>query len=825
MDMHAPAKERLVVIGNGMAGARTLEEILARGGAARFDITVFGDEPYGNYNRILLSNMLSGVSDASEIFINPLAWYDENDITLHAGQRITDIDRAAKCVRSDHGLVVHYDKLLIATGSRAFIPPMKGALRGDGTMRDGVFGFRTLDDCNAIMACAQRSKRAAVIGGGLLGLEAARGLLNHGCAVHVVHLGRQLMPAQLDQQAARLLRTTMERMGVAIHLEKNTSEILTRFDEDGIKRVSGLAFKDGTTLDCDMVVISAGIRPNAEIARAAGLTVERAIVVGNDMRTTDDRDIFAVGECVQHRDRVYGLVAPLWEQAKVVADHLTGANLQSAYHGSKLATKLKVMGVELASMGITEPEDERDEIIQFIEPRHGTYKKLIVRDGRLVGGILMGDISKAAFLMQAFDRDSPLPEERLSLLFDLGTPSQAVTFDEMPNDQQVCNCNGVSKGQIGACVATGARTSKAVMTATRAGMGCGSCKGLVGDLVAHFAGGAVEEDPSVHYYVPTIPMAKPELSAAVRQQNLRSVSQVFRALSVDGREDAASKPALASLLITIWAGDYVDERDARFINDRVHGNIQKDGTFSVVPEMAGGITTADELIRIGQVAKKHNVPLVKLTGGQRIDLVGIPKEDLPAVWADLGMSAGWAWGKSYRTCKSCIGPQFCRFGLGDSMGLAQKVEQRYRGLDSPAKMKLATAGCPRNCSEAMVKDLGMVAIGDGKWEIYVGGAAGAHIRKGDVLAVADSEEEALKISDRFFQYYRENAKWKERTYTFMERMGLARIKSVIVDDAEGICADLDAAMALARSAVRDPWLERDAPATPNQFTSRVAENV
>jgi nitrite reductase (NADH) large subunit len=574
-----------------------------------------------------------------------------------------------------------------------------------------------------------------------------------------------------------------------------------------------------------MVVISAGIRPNAEIARGCGLTVERAIVVGNDMRSPDDRNVFAVGECVQHRDRVYGLVAPLWEQAKVVADQITGTNIESAYHGSKLATKLKVMGVELASMGITEPEDERDEIVQFIEPRRGTYKKLIVRDGRLVGAILMGDISKAAFLMQAFDRDSPLPDERLSLLFDLGTPAQAVTLDEMPNDQQVCNCNGVSKGAIGACVATGARTPKAVMAATRAGMGCGSCKGLVGELVAHFCGGELEEDPSVHYYVPTIPMAKPELTAAIRQQNLRSVSQVFRALAIDGREDAASKPALASLLITIWAGDYVDERDARFINDRVHGNIQKDATFSVVPEMAGGITTADELIHIGQVAKKHNVPLVKLTGGQRIDLVGIPKENLPAIWADLGMPAGWAWGKSYRTCKSCIGTEFCRFGLGDSMGLAQKIEQRYRGLDSPAKMKLATAGCPRNCSEAMVKDLGLVAIGDDKWEVYVGGAAGAHIRKGDVLCTVTGEEEALRISDRFFQYYRENAKWKERTYTFMERMGLAKLKSILVDDSEGICADLDAAMLTARGAVRDPWLERDKEAVPNQFASRIAEKV
>jgi nitrite reductase (NADH) large subunit len=333
----------------------------------------------------------------------------------------------------------------------------------------------------------------------------------------------------------------------------------------------------------------------------------------------------------------------------VFADHVTGKRPKAAYHGSKLSTKLKVMGVELASMGQTDPKDDADEVIQFSEPRRGIYKKLIVRDGRLVGGILMGDISKAAFLMQAFDRDSQLPEERHSMLFDLGAPPQKVTLDEMPATTQVCNCNGVTKEAIGACVAAGNRTTKSVMAKTRAGMGCGSCKGLVGDLVEWFCGGAVEEDPSVHYYVPTIPLAKPELVKAVREQSLRSVSSVFHTLG-GGVEDAASKPALASLLSTLWAGEYEDERDARFINDRVHGNIQKDGTFSVIPEMPGGICTPEDLIRIGEVARKHDAPLVKLTGGQRIDIVGIAKENLPEIWRDLGMPAGYAWGKSYRTC-------------------------------------------------------------------------------------------------------------------------------------------------------------------------------
>jgi nitrite reductase (NADH) large subunit len=594
--------------------------------------------------------------------------------------------------------------------------------------------------------------------------------------------------------------------------KKLTTEVL------GEDKVTGLIFKDGEKLECDMVIVAAGIKPNAEVGVRAGLTVERAIVVDDHMRSVDDPNVYVVGECAQHRGRVYGLVAPLWEQAKVFADHVTGKNPTAAYHGSKLATKLKVMGIELASMGINEPAEERDEVIQFSEPKKGTYKKLIVREGRLVGGILMGDISKAAYLMQTFDRDSPLPEERLSLLFDLGAPSQKITFDEMPASTQICNCNGVTKGAIGTCIASGKRSAPAVMDATRAGKGCGSCKGMVGELVAWFCGGEVEDDPSIHYYVPAIPLRKPELMQAIREQGLRSVSAVFRALT-GGVEDAASKPALASLLVTIWHKEYEDERDARFINDRVHANIQKDGTFSVIPEMPGGVCTPDELRRIADVAVKYNVPLVKLTGGQRIDLVGVPKHELPNIWRDLGMPAGHAWGKSYRTCKSCIGTEFCRFGLGDSMGLALKIERQFRGIDSPGKLKLATTGCPRNCSEALIKDIGAVAIGEDKWEIYIGGAGGSHVRKGDVLCTVDNEDDVLLYTGRFIQFYRENAKYKERTYTFVERLGIERIRSVVVEDSEGLAAELDAAMRASVEAAYDPWKEASAPKTPNQFSS------
>jgi nitrite reductase (NADH) large subunit len=808
------AKQKLVVIGNGMAGARAVEEVLARGGGDMFDIVMFGDEPYGNYNRILLSNLLNGSQTPDEILINPLDWYAENGITLHSGELVDNVDRASKVVMSRNGVRASYDKLLIATGSRAFIPPFKGAMDDKGKLKTGLFGYRTVDDCTAIVDYAKKSKVAVTIGGGLLGLEAARAMMVLGCESHVVHLAGHLLDMQLDTTAGAILKKTMEGMGINIHLGKSTTEVLG----DGL--VTGLNFKDGSTLACDMVIVAAGIRPNSEIGVRAGLTVERAIVVDNHMRSVDDPDVYVVGECAQHRGKVYGLVAPLWDQGKVFADHITEKNTSSVYLGSKLATKLKVMGIELASMGATEPSEERDEVIQFTEPKKGTYKKLIVRDGRLVGSILMGDISKAAYLMQAFDRDSPLPEERLSLLFDLGTPSAKITLDEMPADAQVCNCNGVTKGAIGACVAAGKRSTKAVMDATRAGMGCGSCKSAVKDVVEWFCGGDIVEDPSVHYYVPTIALNKTDLIKAIREKQLKSVSSVFAALG-DGAEDPPSKPALASLLITLWNDEYVDERDARFINDRVHGNIQKDGTFSVVPEMPGGVCTPAELMRIAEAAVKYNVPLVKVTGGQRIDLVGVSKDDLPGIWSDLGMPAGYAWGKSYRTCKACIGTDFCRFGLGDSMGLALKIERRFRGIDSPGKLKLATAGCPRNCSEALIKDIGVVAIGDGKWEIYIGGAGGAHVRKGDLLCVVNSEDDAMTFTGRFMQYYREQAKYKERTYTFVERVGIDRIRALIVDDSDGIAAELDAAMKRSTEATYDPWLEASAPKTANQFSSAI----
>jgi nitrite reductase (NADH) large subunit len=809
--MRAP-KQKLVVIGNGMAGARCVEEILARGGGDLFEIVMFGDEPHGNYNRILLSDVLNGSHDEADIFLNPLSWYEENQIRLHAGVRAVSILRSARQVIGDNGVTEPYDQLILAMGSVPFIPPIEGLKLADGSYKPGVFVFRNLEDCRRISRYAMGKKKGAVIGGGLLGLEAARGLQNFELEVHVIHLAAHLMNTQLDQQAGAILRTTLEQLGIRVHVGANTKAVL------GDDRVTGLAFSDGTGIDCDVCVISAGIKPHVELGVRAGLTVERGIVVDNQLRTLDDPRIFALGECVQHRGQVYGLVAPLWEQAKVLAEHLTKVNPEAAYHGSKVATRLKVMGVEVASMGITEPTEEGDEVVQFTEPKKGTYKKLIIRNGRLLGSILLGDIRKSAYLMQAFGQDTPLPEERLSLLFDMGAPAERVTFEEMAPAMQVCNCNGVSKGALVECVRSGQRTAKSVMEKTRAGMGCGACKGLVNEIVAWACGGQAELDPASDYYVPCIPLSKPELIAAILAAELKSVSRVLEQLAV-GVDDASSKPALASLLSTIWGGAYEDERDARFINDRVHANIQKDGSFTVIPQMPGGVTSPAQLRRIADVAEKYRVPLVKLTGGQRIDLVGVAKEDLPKVWRDLDMPSGFAYGKRYRTCKSCIGVDYCRFGLGDSMSFAQEIEQRFQGLDAPGKLKLATAGCPRNCSEALVKDIGAVAVEGGKWEIYVGGAAGAHVRKGDLLVVVDSRQLGLLYIGRFMQYYRENARYLERSYGFVERVGIAKIRAVVIDDSEGSAARLDAAMQRSVDGYADPWREAAAPKTPNQFAS------
>ncbi|HSK61748.1 MAG TPA: nitrite reductase large subunit NirB [Actinomycetospora sp.] len=820
-----PTKSRLVVVGNGMSGARALEEILTRGGAEHFTITVFGDEPYGNYNRILLSEVLADAAgevvdnaDADgdyDLYLNPLDWYDAHGITLHAGVRVVRIDRHAKVVLGDDGSVTAYDKLVLATGSRSFFPPMEGMWRSNTELTPGVFGFRSLDDATGMLRHVRGKHTAVVIGGGLLGLEAAAGLQAHGLSVHVVHPTEVLMNQQLEAQASKVLRSKLEDMGMHLHLGVKTSEILVT---DGA--VSGVRFTDGSTLDCDTVVVTAGIRPNIGLAMVSGLETQRAIVVDDTMRSVDDDDIFVVGECAQHRGEVYGVVGPLWEQASVLADVLTGADPDAEYHGSRLATKLKVAGVDVAQMGVKGPERASDEFVQFSETGRGVYQTVVIRDGTLIGATLVGDVSKVAALTQAFDSRSALPEERIKLLFDLGSAADTAAAADLPDDTQICNCNGVSKGDLVACVHDGAQTVSACMAATRAGKGCGSCKVLVKEVVESAvaaSGGVATEDPADAYYVPGIPLDKPTLMAEIRARGLTSVSSVFAELAPEGKEHVGSKMGLTALLRMMWPDEFVDERDGRFINDRVHANIQRDGTFSVVPRMSGGVTDAAQLRRIADVAEKHEIPMIKLTGGQRIDLLGVPKEKLQEVWADLDMPSGWAYGKSFRTVKTCVGTDFCRFGLGDSTKLGVDMEERYKGIEGPAKMKLAVSGCPRNCAESMVKDVGLVAVEGGKWQIYVGGAAGATIRKGDILATVDTHEEALRLTGRFLQYYRENANWLERTYDFVPRMGLDHVIAVVVDDTEGIAAELDARMQESVDRYVDPWAADQTASTPGQF--------
>ena len=806
-------KQKLVVIGNGMAGARLVEEVVSLGGQEIYDITVLGEESCGNYNRILLSGVLSGSHDPDDIFINPLDWYEENGIELHAGVRVIGIDRKGKMAYGSGGLLVPYDKLVIATGSSAFVPPMDGLMEEDGSYKPGVFVFRTLDDCTEIINYAGKVQKAAVIGGGLLGLEAARGLMNRGIEVDVVHLMAWLMDMQLDSLSGQLLKQSLEGLGVKFHLEKLTTAIL------GDGEVTGLQFKDGATLDCDMVVVSAGIRPNVDLARMAGLHVRRGILVTDSLACRNDQDIYSIGECAEHRSQVYGLVAPLWEQARVLAERLTGRNADALYTGSRISTKLKVMGVELAVAGDKDPSSDEDEVVTYVEPNRNVYKKVIVRDGKVTGAILLGDGLTVPRILQAFDRGEALPENRSELLFPLSADAGPIlNVEDLPDDAQICNCNGVTKAKIVAAVDNGNRSLKAVCDATRAGTGCGSCKMQVQAVLELAADGLMVEDPSVHYYVPGIALTKPELIAAINAMELKSVSAVFESLA-GGKEDAGSKLGLASLLRTIWGADYEDERDARFINDRVHANIQKNGTFSVVPRIYGGITSPDELRRIADAAEKYEAKMVKITGGQRIDLLGIPKEHLPDVWREVGMPSGHAYTKAFRTCKTCVGTDFCRFGLGDSTSLGVKIEKRFQGIESPHKMKLAVSGCPRNCAESTTKDVGSTAIEGGKWEVYIGGAAGSRVRKGDILCTVDSHDEVLKYMGLFMQYYRENAKYLERTYDFVERVGIEKLRQILVDDSEGICERLASEMNAEVDAYKDPWLESEAPIHPNQFVT------
>jgi len=788
--------KRLVVVGNGMAGMACVEQILKY--SPPFHITVFGDETHVNYNRVMLSAVLAGERAADEIVLHPREWYMRNGIDLHVGVRIVDIDPDAKTVTGDDGSITPYDLLLLATGSSAFMPPI------EGLTRDGVFVFRTIDDTRALLERCAPGKKAVVIGGGLLGLEAARGLQVQGCEVTVVHLMSTLMERQLDRDGGSYLLGKMEELGIHVLLGRTTTAIL------GNGQVEGVALSDDTCIDADLVVVAAGIRPNVELGLRAGLRVNRGIVV-NDYMETSEPDIFAVGECVEHRGVCYGLVAPLYDQGKVLAATITG-HQGPTYQGTVPAAKLKIMGVDVFSAG--DWSEQNAEPVRFEDRALGIYKKLTVRDGKLVGAILVGDTSDSHRYMDWLRTGEDLTARRRHLLFPPPAADAGLDIAEMPESATVCGCVGVTKGAIiDAIHQKGVNTLSQLKECTRASTGCGSCSSLCQDLLRAVAPDYADEKKKV--ICGCVPFAEDKLREILRSQRLKSVQEVLEIYG-NGVGCEVCKPALSYMLDMLWCGDHDEDRSARFINDRVHANIQKDGTFSVVPRMRGGVTTPDELRRIAYVADKYNVRMVKVTGSQRLDLLGVRKEDLPKIWADLGMPSGQAYTKGVRMVKTCVGTEFCRFGTQHSTAAGIELERRFENLYTPHKVKMAAVGCPRNCAEATVKDIGLVGV-EGGWQVVVGGAAGKSVRKADLLATVETTEQALEAAELFFQYYRENANYLERTYDFVERLGIEKVRKDTVYAQDWLKQGLLDRLRKSKARARDAWQEGMSPKHPTQF--------
>ncbi|HWB31442.1 MAG TPA: nitrite reductase large subunit NirB [Vicinamibacterales bacterium] len=789
--------ERLVVVGNGMAGIGCVEQILKY--EPPFSITVFGDETHVNYNRVLLSSVLAGEKHDDDIILNSREWYARHDIDLHVGVRIVDVDPIAKTVTGNDGTTMAYDKLLLATGSSAWMPPMAGV------DLDGVFVFRTLDDTRELLRRSGPGVKAVVIGGGLLGLEAARGLQVQGCDVTVVHIAPTLMERQLDLTGGSYLLDKVQALGVRVLLERKTSAIL------GEGRVAGVQFGDGSRIDADLVVVAAGIRPNVELAQRAGLTVSRGVVV-NDYLETSNPDVFAVGECVEHDGVCYGLIAPLLEQGKVLAATIAGRK-GPTYAGTLQAAKLKIAGVDVFSAGEWGDADGR-EPVRYEDPGMGVYKKVVVHEGKLAGVILVGDTSDSHRYMDWMRTDADVSDQRGHLLFPPASADAGHDVAEMADTATICGCVGVTKGAIIQAIhAQGVNTLSQLKETTRASTGCGSCTKLCQDLLRAVAPEFEEEAKRV--ICGCLPFSEDKLREILRSQRLRSVQEVLEIYG-NGRGCEVCKPALSYMLDMLWCGDHEEDRSARFINDRVHANIQKDGTFSVIPRIRGGVTSPAELRRIADVAEKYSVRMVKITGSQRIDLLGVKKADLPAVWADLGMPSGQAYTKGVRMVKTCVGSEFCRFGTQDSTAAGVEMERRFEHLFTPHKVKMATVGCPRNCAEATVKDIGLVGQ-EGGWQVVVGGAAGKSVRKADLLTTVETTEQALEASELFFQYYRENANYLERTYDFVERIGIEKIRKDTVYAPDAARFALLDRFHKSKARSHDAWEEGAAPLHPTQF--------
>ena len=813
-DMPQTKKLKLVMVGNGMAGVRTLEELLKLN-PDLYDITVFGNEPHPNYNRIMLSPVLAGEQTIEQIITHPRDWYAENGITLHTGKKVIKIDRQKRFVETEDGTRADYDRLLIATGSTPFILPIPGA------DLPGVIGFRDIADVDAMIEASGQYKNAVVIGGGLLGLEAANGLKIRGMDVSVVHIAPWLLERQLDEPAARLLQSSLEAKGLNFLLQKQTAELIK--GESG--RVCAIKFKDGETVPADLVVMAVGIRPNAALAESAGLHCDRGIRVNDTLQTVTDPRIYAIGECVNHRGIAYGLVAPLFEQAKVCANHLAQYGI-ARYEGSMTSTKLKVTGIDLFSAGNFTGGEDFEEIV-FQDAGRGSYKKLMLKDNKLAGAVLYGDTLDGAWYFELMRDGTDVSDIRDKLLFgrshlgDSGHGDEKTRVMSLPDSAEICGCNGVCKGTIvQAIVAKKLFTLDEVRSHTKASSSCGSCTGLVETLLSATVGGDYSTAPSKKPMCGCTEHTHDEVRAAITANSLKSMPETMRFLDWKTPDGCTKcRPALNYYLLCAWPTEYEDDAQSRYINERAHGNIQKDGTFSVVPRMWGGLTNPKELRAIADVAEKFKVPEMKVTGGQRIDLFGIKKEDLPAMWADLsaaGFVSGHAYGKALRTVKTCVGSQWCRFGTQDSTGLGVKLEQMTWGSWMPHKYKLAVSGCPRNCAEATIKDFGVVCVDSG-YELHVGGNGGIKVRVTDLLCKVETEEQVLEYCAAFTQLYREEAHYLERTAPWVERVGLAHIKSRVVEDEANRKLLAERFLISQKPAQIDPWKARAEGTASHEF--------
>ncbi len=799
-------KMKLVMVGNGMAGVRTLEELL-KIAPDLYDITVFGAEPHPNYNRILLSPVLSGEQTLDEIILNPLSWYAENGITLHAGSKVAQVDRVKRVVRTADGSETAYDRLLLCTGSHPFILPVPG--------KDlpGVLAYRDIADTLAMIDAATKYKHAVIIGGGLLGLEAANGLMLRGMSVTVVHINSWLMERQLDDVAAGLLRKNLEDRGLKFLLGAQTQALVA--GDDG--RVAAVHFKDGKQVPADLVVMAVGIRPNTDLAEAAGLHCARGIVVNDTMQTITDPRIYSVGECAAHRGIAYGLVAPLFEQGKVCATHLGQFGI-GRYTGSQTSTKLKVTGIDLFSAGnfmgaqSGKPQDAGCEEIVMSDPFGGVYKKLVIQDDKLVGAVMYGDTVDGSWYFKLLREGRSVADIRDKLMFgesnigDVGHQGHSKAA-AMADADEVCGCNGVTKGRICKAIKEqGLFTLDEVRKHTKASASCGSCTGLVEQLLMFTAGGDYSATPKTKAMCGCTDQGHQAVRDAIRQHHLLTIADVQGTLQWRTPNGCAScRPALNYYLISTWPKEAQDDPQSRYINERSHANIQKDGSYSVIPRMWGGETSASELRRIADAVDKYKIPTVKVTGGQRIDLLGVKKEDLPGVWADIGMPSGHAYAKALRTVKTCVGSEWCRFGTQDSTQMGKDLERAMWRMYAPHKVKFAVSGCPRNCAEAGIKDVGIIGVDSG-WEMYVAGNGGIKTEVAHFLVKLKTTDEVLEYTGAFCQLYREEGWYLERTVHYVNRVGLDHVKRRILDDAPGRKALWDK-LQFALDGEPDPWFE------------------